>query len=55
MTATTTATTRTVDGRTLAFCEWGDPSGATVVTLDSGHFTIYDRMSELLSWLTEAS
>ena len=27
MTAVTTATTRTADGRTLAFCEWGDPEG----------------------------
>ena len=29
--------------------------GATVVTLDGGHFAIYDRLDELLSWLTESS
>jgi pimeloyl-ACP methyl ester carboxylesterase len=29
--------------------------GATVVTLDGGHFAVYDRMGELLSWLTESS
>jgi pimeloyl-ACP methyl ester carboxylesterase len=29
--------------------------GATVVTLDGGHFGIYDRMDELLAWLTESS
>jgi pimeloyl-ACP methyl ester carboxylesterase len=32
MTATT-ATTTTSDGRTLAFCEWGDPKGAPVFSL----------------------
>lgn len=29
--------------------------GATVVTLDGGHFAVYDRLGELLSWLTESS
>ena len=29
--------------------------GATVVSLDGGHFAIYDRLGELLSWLTESS
>ncbi|MGH2892632.1 MAG: alpha/beta fold hydrolase [Solirubrobacteraceae bacterium] len=29
--------------------------GATVVSLDGGHFAIYDRLGELLSWLTETS
>jgi pimeloyl-ACP methyl ester carboxylesterase len=29
--------------------------GATVVTLDGGHFAIYDRLDELLAWLTESS
>ena len=33
MTAATTATTSTADGRTLAFCEWGDPKGAPVFSL----------------------
>ncbi len=33
MTATTTATTTADDGRTLAFCEWGDPEGAPVFSL----------------------
>lgn len=33
MTAATTATTHTADGRTLAFCEWGDPKGAPVFSL----------------------
>lgn len=33
MTAATTATTTTADGRTLAFCEWGDPKGAPVFSL----------------------
>jgi pimeloyl-ACP methyl ester carboxylesterase len=28
---------------------------ATVVPLDGGHFAIYDRLGELLSWLTESS
>jgi pimeloyl-ACP methyl ester carboxylesterase len=29
--------------------------GTTVVTLDGGHFAVYDRLGELLSWLTESS
>ena len=29
--------------------------GAAVVTLDGGHFAEYDRLGELLSWLTESS
>jgi pimeloyl-ACP methyl ester carboxylesterase len=29
--------------------------GATVVRLDGGHFAIYDRLGDLLSWLTESS
>jgi pimeloyl-ACP methyl ester carboxylesterase len=29
--------------------------GATVVRLDGGHFASYDRMGELLAWLTESS
>jgi pimeloyl-ACP methyl ester carboxylesterase len=29
--------------------------GATVVASDGGHFAIYDRLGELLSWLTETS
>jgi pimeloyl-ACP methyl ester carboxylesterase len=33
MTAATTATTSTADGRTLAYCEWGDPNGAPVFSL----------------------
>jgi pimeloyl-ACP methyl ester carboxylesterase len=33
MTAVTTATTNTADGRTLAFCEWGDPKGTPVFSL----------------------
>ena len=33
MTAATTATTGTADGRTLAFCEWGDPHGSPVFSL----------------------
>lgn len=33
MTAVTTATTTTADGRTLAFCEWGDPNGSPVFSL----------------------
>jgi pimeloyl-ACP methyl ester carboxylesterase len=33
MAATPTATTITADGRTLAFCEWGDPKGAPVFSL----------------------
>ncbi len=33
MTADTTATTRTPDGRTLAFCEWGDRNGTPVFSL----------------------
>ena len=33
MTAATPATTRTADGRTLAFCEWGDPEGSPVFSL----------------------
>ena len=33
MTAATTATTSTADGRTLAFCEWGDPKGTPVFSL----------------------
>ena len=33
MTAATTATTSTADGRTLAYCEWGDPQGAPVFSL----------------------
>ncbi len=33
MTAATTATTSTADGRTLAFCEWGDPKGSPVFSL----------------------
>jgi pimeloyl-ACP methyl ester carboxylesterase len=33
MTAADTATTTTTDGRTLAFCEWGDPEGAPVFSL----------------------
>jgi pimeloyl-ACP methyl ester carboxylesterase len=28
---------------------------AKVVTLDGGHFAVYDRLGELLSWLTESS
>lgn len=33
MTVATTATTSTADGRTLAFCEWGDPRGTPVFSL----------------------
>jgi pimeloyl-ACP methyl ester carboxylesterase len=33
MTAGTPATTSTADGRTLAFCEWGDPEGSPVFSL----------------------
>jgi pimeloyl-ACP methyl ester carboxylesterase len=33
MTVATTATTSTADGRTLAFCEWGDPQGSPVFSL----------------------
>jgi pimeloyl-ACP methyl ester carboxylesterase len=33
MTTATTATTTTADGRTLAFCEWGDPKGSPVFSL----------------------
>jgi pimeloyl-ACP methyl ester carboxylesterase len=33
MTAAATATTSTADGRTLAFCEWGDPKGTPVFSL----------------------
>ena len=33
MTATTTDTTTTADGRTLAFCQWGDPDGAPLFSL----------------------
>ena len=33
MTATIPATTSTADGRTLAFCEWGDPKGSPVFSL----------------------
>jgi pimeloyl-ACP methyl ester carboxylesterase len=33
MSADRTATTRTADGRTLAFCEWGDPEGSPVISL----------------------
>jgi pimeloyl-ACP methyl ester carboxylesterase len=33
MTAATPATTRTADGRTLAFCEWGDAEGSPVFSL----------------------
>jgi pimeloyl-ACP methyl ester carboxylesterase len=33
MTAATTSTTTTADGRTLAFCQWGDPKGAPVFSL----------------------
>ena len=33
MTVVSTATTSTADGRTLAFCEWGDPKGAPVFSL----------------------
>jgi len=33
MTAATTATISTADGRTLAFCEWGAPDGAPVFSL----------------------
>jgi pimeloyl-ACP methyl ester carboxylesterase len=33
MTATTTDTTTTADGRTLAFCQWGDPGGAPLFSL----------------------
>jgi pimeloyl-ACP methyl ester carboxylesterase len=33
MTAVTPATTGTPDGRTLAFCEWGDPNGSPVFSL----------------------
>ncbi|HEX3979455.1 MAG TPA: hypothetical protein VHW96_24495 [Solirubrobacteraceae bacterium] len=29
--------------------------GAKVVALDGGHFAVYDRLGELLAWLTEAS
>ena len=28
-----TATTATPDGRTLAYCQWGDPDGAPVFSL----------------------
>jgi pimeloyl-ACP methyl ester carboxylesterase len=37
--------------------EWlaGTIPGATVVPLDGGHFAIYDRLGELLAWLTESS
>ena len=28
---------------------------ASVVRLDGGHFAIYDRLGELLAWLTETS
>ena len=37
-----TATTTTADGRTLAFCEWGDPDGAPVFSL---HGTPGSRLS----------
>ncbi|HSY41138.1 MAG TPA: alpha/beta hydrolase [Polyangia bacterium] len=33
MTAATPATTRMADGRTLAFCQWGDPEGSPVFSL----------------------
>jgi pimeloyl-ACP methyl ester carboxylesterase len=33
MTAATPATTSTADGRTLAFCEWGDPEGSPLFSL----------------------
>src|SRR5215472_14411531 len=33
MTVIPTATTTTPDGRTLTYCEWGDPSGAPVFSL----------------------
>ena len=33
MTETTTATTTTGDGRTLAFCQWGDPDGFPIFSL----------------------
>ena len=33
MTAATPNTARTADGRTLAFCEWGDPEGSPVFSL----------------------
>jgi pimeloyl-ACP methyl ester carboxylesterase len=42
MSATTTATTTTADGRTLAFCQWGDPSGTPVFSL---HGTPGSRLS----------
>jgi pimeloyl-ACP methyl ester carboxylesterase len=29
--------------------------GPTVMTLDGGHFAGYDRLDELLAWLTESS
>ena len=42
MSATATATTTAPDGRTLAFCEWGDPQGTPVFSL---HGTPGSRLS----------
>ncbi|MGZ4274987.1 MAG: alpha/beta fold hydrolase [Solirubrobacteraceae bacterium] len=42
MTAISTATTTAADGRTLAFCQWGDPDGAPVFSL---HGTPGSRLS----------
>ncbi|MGZ4313196.1 MAG: alpha/beta fold hydrolase [Solirubrobacteraceae bacterium] len=42
MTAMSTATTTAADGRTLAFCQWGDPDGAPVFSL---HGTPGSRLS----------
>jgi pimeloyl-ACP methyl ester carboxylesterase len=42
MTATTTATTTSADGRSLAFCQWGDPDGTPVFSL---HGTPGSRLS----------
>jgi len=42
MTAVRTSTTTAPDGRTLAFCEWGDPHGAPVFSL---HGTPGSRLS----------
>jgi pimeloyl-ACP methyl ester carboxylesterase len=42
MTTITTATTTTADGRTLAFCQWGDPNGTPVFSL---HGTPGSRLS----------